>query len=129
MAKESNVTKATLVKMLVEKGFSVRKATKGVNAVFAVMAKKLRYGEIVPLPGGFATLVSRTPRRELHRFRDIHTKKARYRIINYNKNKKAIKFTPTLELEFEPGREKRARLAPRPEPPTLKEIRQLASEL
>jgi len=49
-----------------------------------------------------------------------------YRFVRYNRRGKGIKFTPTLELEFEAEREKRARLAP---PPNLQEIRQLASDL
>ena len=48
----SRTGRAGLIRDLMEKGFSVRKAEKGVNAVFACMTAALRRGESVEIPGG-----------------------------------------------------------------------------
>lgn len=130
MVKESKVTKTSLVQVLINKGFSVRKARKAVNGLFDVIAEQLWLREIVPVPGGTLMVVSsKKQRTELHAFRNIQTKAVNYGMVRYNERHKTLKFTPTLKLELESEKEKRARLAPPPELPELTEIRLLASEL
>ena len=52
MDNHSTKGKGWLVSQLIEKGMSVRKARKAVEAVFGCMARAVRRGEVVEIPGG-----------------------------------------------------------------------------
>ena len=104
-------------------GFSVRKATKAVNAVFGCMARAVRRGEVVEVPGG--TIRARTrqgkPRRRLQKFRNVQTGRPSFKLVDYPGRRRVVKFRPDESLD----------LTPLPVPPTPEEIecRQLAAEL
>jgi nucleoid DNA-binding protein len=81
----SNTGRARLVRELMAKGFSVRKAEKTVNAVFDRMIAALRRGERVELPVGWiqAKLREGKPRTQVKRLSNIHTRKTRLVIARY----------------------------------------------
>jgi len=107
------------------KGFSVRKARKAVNGFFDVLAKQLRQGRSVKVPGGTLQVIpqNRTRRQTLQRLTNIRTGRTEQRLIAYGQRRRVIKFKPTLKLDFLPPR--------RVKPPTPEQIEmlQLAGEL
>lgn len=122
----SNTGRARLVRELMAKGLSVRKAEKAVNAVFERMTRALRRGEIVEIPGGWIQVkwYGGKPRREWHGFRNANTGKLGYRIVTYRGRRRVVKFKPDPKLD----------LARPPAPPPAYsaeqiECRKLAEEL
>jgi nucleoid DNA-binding protein len=96
----SQAGKSSLIKMLMQKhGFSKRKAERGVNGVFACMARALARGEKVELPVGWMQAVSPPPghkSRVRQRFRNIRTGKIFYRIARHPN--RIIRFRPNPKL-------------------------------
>lgn len=122
----SNTGRSKLIRELMAKGLSVRKAEKAVNAVFGCMTRALYRGEIVEIPGGCIQAVGRNsrPRQKLQRFRNVQTGKAMYRIVRFRGPHRVVRFRPDMQLDMSPLP------APPPEPtPEQIEIQQLASEL
>ena len=119
----SNKGKSKLIRELIAKGISVRKAEKGVNAVFDCMARAVRRGESVEIPGGRIQVKIRKgqPRREWQRFVNVRTGKIMFTIVDFRGKRLVVKFSPDLNLD----------LSPLPQPLTPDEIEalQLASEL
>ena len=110
----SQAGKSSLIKMLMQKhGFSKRKAERGVNGVFACMARALARGEKVELPVGWMQAVSPPGRknRVCQRFRNIRTGKIFYRIARHPD--RIIRFRPNPKLI-----EKGAFPPPPPPPPS-----------
>ena len=119
----SNKGKSKLIRELMAKGISVRKAEKGVNAVFDCMARAVRRGESVEIPGGRIQVKMRKgqPRRKWQRFVNVQTRQIMSRIVDFRGQRLVVKFSPDLNLN----------LSPLPQPLTPDEIEalQLASEL
>jgi hypothetical protein len=129
MTRDSKLNKGKLVRILIEKGFSTRRARKAVNAVFAIWAKHLKYGETVAVPGGKLRVVHKEKEHRFQRLYHFPTKKAKYRIVHRNRQKKAIVFLPALKLPFQPDPKAKAPEAPFIERPAMREVRQLMSDL
>lgn len=90
-----------LIRVLREKGLSVRKAERAIEAVFGTMANALRRGEVIEIPGGTLRVVMPGRRRtELHRFRDFNGK-TKYRLLVLDRQPKQIRFTPNPQLELD----------------------------
>ena len=122
----SNTGRARLVRELMAKGFSVRKAEKTVNAVFDRMIAALRRGERVELPVGWiqAKLREGKPRTQVKRLSNIHTRKTRLVIARYAGRRRVVTFKPDESLDLTP--------LPTPPPPLTAEqveCRRLAAEL
>ena len=118
--------KSTIVKDLMDKGFTARKAEQAVNAVIRYMKLGLWWGEPVEVPGGTiqAQVRKGTPRRQFQKFRNIQTENQDHRFVAYPGRRRVVKFTPDSNLDLTPM--PRPRL---PETPEEVEARQLASEL
>jgi nucleoid DNA-binding protein len=122
----TNTGRARLVRELMAKGLSMRKAEKAVNAVFERMTWALRRGEIVEIPGGWIQLkwYGGKPRREWHGFRNVNTGKLGHTIVTYRGRRRVVKFKPDLKLDLT--------RPPAPPPPHSDEqidCRKLAGEL
>jgi nucleoid DNA-binding protein len=115
--------KSALIREVVKKGFSVRRAERGVNAVFDVITRALWRGESVETPLGTLTVRRRKDQRrqELHTFRDIQTKKTSYKLVRYPGPHRTVKLKADEDVD----------LTPPPQPKTSEEIecRRLADEL
>jgi hypothetical protein len=98
MTWRSRKGKSGLIRKLMEKGFSARKAERAVNAVFACWSQAIARSEEVELPGGFLRAVPPKPRRELHLFTHARTGKSFYRIVEYGK-RPALRFRANLAFE------------------------------
>jgi nucleoid DNA-binding protein len=118
--------KNAIVKDLMAKGLTARKAEKAVNAVFAQMTLSLQRGEIVEIPGGSIQAKPRKgkSRIEFHKFSNIQSKKRMHPLTRYPGGHRVVKFTPDLELDVSlfPA-------LPVAEAPESVEARQLASYL
>jgi hypothetical protein len=118
--------KSGIVKDVIAKGFTARKAEEAVNAVFNSWRFALRCGEPVEIPGG--TIISKIragrPRTKSQRFTNVNTRKIDFKIIRYPGRHKVVKFIPDLALDLTPPAP-----PPIPETPEQVEARQLASEL
>lgn len=112
--------KSRIIKDVMAKGFTARRAEKAVNAVLNLMTLALKSGEPVEIPGGTIQAKARkgTPRRKGQRFRNVHTKKIAYEVVRYPGARRVVKFTPDLTLDLTP-----------PESPETVEARAIASEL
>jgi nucleoid DNA-binding protein len=121
--------KSALVKMLIkEHGFSKRKSEKAVNAVFDIMARGLRRGEIVELPIG-SIQTARPPvkreKRKFQKFKNIRTREIFQKWVTYPDKIIRFKVNPRLIIKgpFAP---------PPPSPEMIKkdqELEQLLSQL
>jgi nucleoid DNA-binding protein len=115
--------KSRLIRELLAKGLSVRRAEKAVNVVFDIMAKAVRRGELVEIPGGSmqAKTMNGKARSRMQRFRNVQTDEINFRIVRYPGRRRVVRFRPDETLD----------LTPLPEPPTTEELqcRQLAAEL
>jgi nucleoid DNA-binding protein len=119
--------KSVIIKDLMDKGLTARKATKAVDAVFDRIKFALWCGDEVPIPGGTiqATIRRGRPRQEwLHRFKNVQTGKAMSKAVKYPGRRRVITFTPDETLDLTPPP-----LPPPPETPEQIEARQLATEL
>jgi hypothetical protein len=118
--------KSTIVKDVMAQGFTTRKAAKAVNVVISYMKLGLWWGEPVEIPGGIiqAKVRKGIPRREIHKFRNIETRKTAHYNVDYPGRRRVVKFTPHLDLDLTP-----LPPAPVPETPEQVETRQLACEL
>lgn len=96
--------KTKLIKEIHEKGYSYRRAEKAVNAFFDRMARALRRGEVVEIPGGTVQCVTnhRKSRRKFQRLPLIGTSKSKYRLIHFPGGGRRIRFTPDKTLELVP---------------------------
>ena len=122
----SNGGRSGLVRALMAKGLSVRKAEKAVNAVFSCMRRGLQRGEVVEIPGGKIYVKEQAGKRRgnFHKFANIHTGDFMYKLVTYRGKRRVVKFIPDEELDLTP--------LPKPKPkPTPEQIecRQLVSEL
>jgi nucleoid DNA-binding protein len=126
MDNHSTKGKSGLIRELIAKGLSVRRAEEAVNTVFDCMAGAAGRGEAVEIPGGTiqAKIMNGKPRRARPRFRDVHTGKISFKVVNYPGRRRVVKFRPDVSLDLTP-------LPVPPPPPTPEEIRcrQLAMEL
>ena len=108
-----------------EKGFSWPEAEKSFRAVWQVISRCIRRGEVVELPGlGIIQAMRRNSKGVSRCFRphhNIHTGKSPYRILDSTKRKFRIVFTPHPGLDLTPP--------PSPPSPAELEARQLAAEL
>jgi nucleoid DNA-binding protein len=122
----SNKGKSKLIRELMAKGFSVRKAEKAVNAIFSLMGRAVYRGEIVEIPGGTIQPWGREgkPHGHWHRFRNIATGKIQFRYVKYPGERRVIKFKPDLSLDLTPPPP-----PPRQLTPEEAEARRLASEI
>ena len=122
----SNKGKSKLIRELMEKGFSVRKSEKAVNAVFGCMTQALWTGEVVEIPGGsiVKTIRKGKPRQKLQKFRNVNTGKVRYKTVRLPGTHMSVKFRPDVTLDLSP-----LPVPPPPEPPEVTEVRHLATEL
>jgi nucleoid DNA-binding protein len=118
--------KSVIVKDLMAKGLTARKAEKAVNVVFDQMTLALCRGEKVAIPGGSIQAKPRKgkSRTEFHKFSNIQSNKPMYPLTSYPGGHRVVKFTPDLDLDVSllPA-------PPVPEAPELVEARQLASYL
>ena len=123
MDNHSTKGKSGLIRELMAKGLSVRRAEKAVNAVFEVMTRGVERGETVEIPGGTiqAKIMNGQPRRAKQRFRNVRTGEIYSKVVTYPGRRRVVKFRPDESLD----------LTPLPAPPTAEEIecRQLATEL
>jgi nucleoid DNA-binding protein len=124
----SKTGRAGLVRDLMAKGLSVRNAEKVVNAVFEVITRAIRRGEVVETPLGTLQVKTRNVKRrqEIHTFRNVNTGKRDLKLVVYGKQRRGVKLTPNESLDLT--------APPRaPPPPTLTteqiESRQLAADL
>jgi nucleoid DNA-binding protein len=123
---KKKTAKSLLVEEVMAKGFTSRKATKAVNAVFDRMKFALQCGDEVPIPGGTvqAQIRNGKPRRKFQRFQNVNTGKRAYKLIKYPGRHRVVKFTPDESLDLTP-----LPVPPPPETPEQIEARQLATEL
>jgi nucleoid DNA-binding protein len=125
--KQKKRGKSVIIKDLMDKGLTARKATKAVDAVFNRIKFALWCGDEVPIPGGTiqATIRQGRPRQEwLHRFQNVQTGKAMSKTVKYPGRRRVVKFKPDESLDLTPPP-----LPPPPETPEQIEARQLATEL
>jgi nucleoid DNA-binding protein len=115
--------KSRIVKDLMAKGVTARKAEKAVNAVFDLMKEALQAGEPVAVPGGTLQAKARKgkPRRKSQRFRTVSSKKIAFKFVRYPGARRVVKFTPDPDLDLTP--------LPLPETPEQVEARDIASVL
>jgi nucleoid DNA-binding protein len=115
--------KSLIIKDIMAKGFTARKATKALNVVIEHMKLGLLRGEPVEVPGG--TLEPKIwmgrPQRKLQRFRNVKSKKIDFQYISYPGGRRVVKFTPDLAVDLTP--------LPLPETAEQVEARELASYL
>ena len=104
-AAEAGRGKSGLIKAAMEKmaqnglPISRRKAAKAVNAVFDLMKRALRRGEVVELPVGKVSILSTPAKRKgrrIQKFRNIQDKAVAYRPVQLPK--KMIRFRPDKKL-------------------------------
>jgi nucleoid DNA-binding protein len=115
--------KSRIVKDVMAKGFTARKAEKAVDAVFSLMKVALQAGEPVDVPGGTLQAKARKgkPRMKSQRFRSVNNKRIAFKFVRYPGAHRVVKFAPDPNLDLEPP--------PLPEPPEELEARAIASEL
>jgi len=115
--------KSRIVKDVMAKGFTARKAEKAVDAVFSLMKVALQAGEPVDVPGGTLQAKSRKGKLRwvVQRFRNVNDKKIALKVVRYPGAHRVVKFTPDLNLDLTPP--------PLPESPEELEARMIASEL
>ena len=96
MTWRSNKGKSRLIRELMAKGISVRKAEKAVNAVFDCMARAVRRGEDAEIPGGRiqAKMRKGQPRRKWQRFVNVHTGKITFKMVSFRGRRRVIQFKP-----------------------------------
>jgi nucleoid DNA-binding protein len=123
MDNHSTKGKSGLIRELIAKGLSVRKAEQAVNAVFDCVTRAAWRGEAVEIPGGTikTQIMNGKPRRLSQRFQDVRTREIAVQVVDYPGRRRVVKFRPDESLD----------LTPLPVPPTPEEIecRQLATEL
>ena len=102
MTWRSTKGKSGLIRQLINKGFSARKAEKAVNAVFDVLSTAIASGQIVELPGGSVQAIATKakPRQELHWFTHGGSGKRFYRFVQYG-HRKVIYFRPDPALQLD----------------------------
>jgi nucleoid DNA-binding protein len=115
--------KSRIVKDVMAKGFTGRKAEEAVAAVFTLMTLALQSGGAVEVPGGTLQAKARKgkPRKKLQRFRSVHNKKIAFKIVRFPGGHRAVKFIPDSTLDLTP--------LPLPETPAQVESLRLASTL
>lgn len=130
--------KRTLINDVRAKGFSARKATKAVDAVFQIWKEALSCWEDVETPCGILTAAPTkgSNRREFKKVRDIRTKKLKYFMAHYPGRRRVVKLKadPALVADLLPLPpsllQKLTPPPPAPEPDAEEtEARQLASKL
>ncbi len=91
--------KSRLIRELMDRGFSARRAERAVNAVFRLLGDAVARGETVEVPGGWieARNASARSRRELRRFTHRSTGKQFYRLVIYG-SRRRIRFRPNPAL-------------------------------
>ena len=123
MDNHSTKGKSGLIRELIAKGLSVRKAEQAVNAVFDCVTRAVWRGEAVEIPGGTikTQIMNGTPRRASQRFQDVRTRKIAVQEVHYPGRRRVVKFRPDESLD----------LTPLPATPTPEQIecRRLAMEL
>jgi nucleoid DNA-binding protein len=123
MDNHSTKVKSGLIRELMAKGLSVRRAEKAVNAVFDVMTRGVERGETVEIPSGTiqTKIMIGQPRRAKQRFRNVRTGEICSKVVDYPGRRRVVKFRSDDSLD----------LTLLPAPPTSEEIesRQLATEL
>jgi nucleoid DNA-binding protein len=97
--------KSGLIRDLAAQGFSVRKSTKAVNAVFDCMRRGLARGETVEVPGGRLRVQIWNARRKhflkFQKLKNVNTGKLFYRIVRYPGWRRVIRFDPDLNLNLD----------------------------
>jgi nucleoid DNA-binding protein len=128
MDNHSTKGKSGLIRELIAKGLSVRKAEQAVNSVFDCMTHAAWRGESVEIPGGTiqAKIMNGEPRRLSQRFQDVRTRKIAVKVVTYPGRRRVVKFRPDESLDLTP--------LPLPVPPATPtpeqiECRRLATEL
>jgi nucleoid DNA-binding protein len=90
-----------LIRMVMAKGYSLRKSQKIVDAVFDTMARAVRRGEIVEIPGGEIQTARNRP--VLGKWQRMRNPKGEvfFRLTTRYKQRKRIIFRPdeTIDLE------------------------------
>jgi hypothetical protein len=96
--------KSSLIRILHLTGVSYRKAERGVNAVFELIAAALGGGEIVDIPGGalMCQQVSRKPSLRFTRLRNVNTGMDFYRFVRFPGRQFRIHFRADRTLIFDP---------------------------
>lgn len=101
----SDTGKGRLIRDLMAKGFSVRRSTKAVNAVFDCMRQALARGETVEAPGGLLRTQIRNGKRHweiLKKRRNVNTGKIfKTRIVALPGRRRVIKFEPDVNLNLD----------------------------
>jgi len=125
-SKDKKGGKQILVRDLMAKGLTARKARKAVNAVIDTMKFALWCGEPVEIPGGSiqAKIRQGKQRGKLQYFRNIQTGKRMLRLVRYPGRRRVVKFTPDRDLDVTPLPPPRL-----PKTPEQVEARHLASKL
>ena len=110
-----------LIHAVVAKGYSFRKATELVNAVFETMTRALNRGEQVEIPGGRIQVKQQNgkPRRELHKFQDPGSERVVVRSVKYSGARKIVKFIADEDLDLSP--------LPDAPPPAHRETQEMAA--
>ena len=128
MDNHSTKGKSGLIRELIAKGLSVRKAEQAVNAVFDCVTRAAWRGEAVEIPGGTikTQIMNGKPRQVSQRFRDVHTGEIAVQVVDYPGRRRVVKFRPDESLDLTP--------LPLPVPPATPrpeqiECRRLATEL
>jgi nucleoid DNA-binding protein len=121
--KKAKGGKSRIVKDVMAKGFTARKAEEAVNTVFSLMQLALQSGAPVEVPGGTLQAKARKgkSRMKSQRFRNVNKKKIAFRFVRYPGARRVVKFTPDPNLDLTP--------LPLPETPEQVEALQLASAL
>jgi len=102
MNSHSNTGRSRVIRDVMAQDISVRKATKGVNAVFACMTRALGRGEQVEIPGGWIQTKEwkGEPRRERHRFKNVNTGEPMLKFVSHKGTRKIVNFTPDEDLNL-----------------------------
>jgi len=131
MTWNSEAGKSGLIKELMAKGFSARKAEKAVNAFFECIKAGLWRGEVVELPVGKLVLRIRNGQRPRvwQRSRNVQTGKIKFGIRRMPGPHKVVKLIPNLALDLFPLPTKAEQAAAAVKAAEDAEIAQLASEL
>jgi hypothetical protein len=114
-AEKKNVDKNALIHAVRAKGFTARKAAKGVNAVIDLWKYALWCGEEVEVPGGIlqAKITKGTEWATLQMFQNIHTKEPMVRTVHTPGRRRVVKLKPDPGLGLIPDP------PPPPPPPPL----------
>jgi hypothetical protein len=134
--KKKTVNKRDIINDVMAKGFSTRKATKGVNAVFDAWQFALWCGEEVEVPGGILQVKATkgTEWATVQHFQNIATKEPMVRMVHTPGRRRVVKLIPDPGLGLMPDPPPPPPPSPPPPPPkpeTVEEVeeRQLVTDL